>query len=138
MFFKDQGHNKFWQQIQGQFLALKDVWQPQTCLIPFNWCKFKRLTPFQIVKFCWILYAEWNICQINFNCVFVFALAILNSYINFFVGNTIGILTADISLLGADALSCLCIPLSNAVVEWVFNHATSVFKMWKSCDFECV
>jgi len=23
-----QGHNKFWQQIQGQFLTLKDVWQP--------------------------------------------------------------------------------------------------------------
>jgi len=28
MVFKDQGHNKFWQKIQGQFLALKDVWQP--------------------------------------------------------------------------------------------------------------
>jgi len=28
MFFKNQGHNEFWQQIQGQSLALKDVWQP--------------------------------------------------------------------------------------------------------------
>jgi len=28
MFFKNQEHNKFWQQTQGQFLALKDVWQP--------------------------------------------------------------------------------------------------------------
>jgi len=27
-FFKDQGHNKSWQQIQGQFSVLKDVWQP--------------------------------------------------------------------------------------------------------------
>ena len=27
-FSKDQGHNKFWQQIQGQFLALKGDWQP--------------------------------------------------------------------------------------------------------------
>jgi len=36
------------------------------------------------------------------------------------------------------ALSCLCIPVSNAVVEWVFSNVTSVFKMWKRCDFECV
>jgi len=28
-------------------------------------------------------------------------------------------------------LSCLCIPVSNAVVEWVFSHVTSVFKMKK-------
>ena len=28
MFFKDQGRNKFWQQIQGQFLAHKDIRQP--------------------------------------------------------------------------------------------------------------
>jgi len=25
------------------------------------------------------------------------------------------------------ALSCLCIPVSNAVAEWVFRHVTSVF-----------
>jgi len=30
------------------------------------------------------------------------------------------------------ALSCLCIPVSNAVVEWVFSRVTFVFKMWKS------
>ena len=28
MFFKNQAHNQFWQQIQGKPLALKDVWQP--------------------------------------------------------------------------------------------------------------
>jgi len=28
MFFKNQGQNAFWEKIQGQFLALKDVWQP--------------------------------------------------------------------------------------------------------------
>ena len=28
MFFKNQGQEAFWLQIQGQFLALKDVWQP--------------------------------------------------------------------------------------------------------------
>jgi len=28
MFFINQGHNVFWEQIQGQSLALKDVWQP--------------------------------------------------------------------------------------------------------------
>jgi len=28
MFFKNQGHKDFWQQIQGQSLVLKDVWQP--------------------------------------------------------------------------------------------------------------
>jgi len=36
------------------------------------------LTPFQIVKFYWILYAKWNIWQINFNCVVGLALATLN------------------------------------------------------------
>jgi len=30
------------------------------------------------MKFCWILYAKWKIWQINFHCVFVFALATLN------------------------------------------------------------
>ena len=35
------------------------------------------------MKFCWILYAKWNIRQINFNCVFVSALATPNSYILF-------------------------------------------------------
>jgi len=29
-------------------------------------------------------------------------------------------------------------PVSNAVFEWAFSNYTSVFKMWKSCDFECV
>jgi len=70
--------------------------------------------------------------------VFVSALTTLNSYIYFCIGNTIGILTPDNSLVDAYALSCLCIPVSNAVVEWVFSHVTSVFKMWKRCDFECV
>ena len=36
-------------------------------------------TPFWMVKFCWILCAKWNIWKINFICVFVFALATLNS-----------------------------------------------------------
>ena len=41
------------------------------------------LTTLSIVKIRWILYAKWNIWQINFNCVFVFALATPNSYIIF-------------------------------------------------------
>jgi len=28
MFFKDQEHNRFLQQMQGKFFAPKDVWQP--------------------------------------------------------------------------------------------------------------
>ena len=28
MFFKNQGHNEFWWQIQGQFSVLEDVWKP--------------------------------------------------------------------------------------------------------------
>ena len=48
-------------------------------------------------------------------------------------------MTVSSSLLVATyALFCLCIPVSNVVVESVFSHVTSVFKMWKSCDFECV
>ena len=45
-----------------------------------HWCNFKRFNTIlnTVVKFCWILYAKWNIWQISFNCVFVFALATLN------------------------------------------------------------
>jgi len=32
------------------------------------WVVSSVLTPFQIVKFYWILYAKWNIWQISFNC----------------------------------------------------------------------
>jgi len=86
-----------------------------------------------------MLYAKWNIWQINFNCVFVFALATLYSYILFLYWNRIGILTNHL-LVATYFLSCFCIPVSNAVVEWVCsqNKPTSVFKMWKGCDFECV
>ena len=38
------------------------------------------------MKFCWILYVIRNVWQINFNCIFVFALATLNSYICFCIG----------------------------------------------------
>jgi len=55
----------------------------------------------------------------------------------FCVCNTIGTLTDNLPVV-AYALSCLCISVSNAFAEGVFSHVTSVFKMWKSCDFECV
>jgi len=48
------------------------------------------------------------------------------------------LILTDILLVAAYALFCLCIPVASAVVEWVFSHVISVFKMWKSCDFECV
>jgi len=81
-----------------------------------------------------------NIWQINFNCVFVFVLATQNSYICFYIINTIDILTADNLLVAAYASSCLCIPVSNAVVEWVCSSVTSVFKMEKlfACFLSCV
>jgi len=101
--------------------------------------KSSVLTPYQIVKLCWILYAKWNIWQVNFNCVFVFALATLNNSILFLHWqHQWHPYTTENLLVATYALSCLCIPVSNAVVEWVFSHVTSVFKMWKSCDFECV
>ena len=45
-----------------------------------HWCNFKRFNTIlnTVVKFCWILYAKWNIWKISFKCVFVFALATLN------------------------------------------------------------
>jgi len=54
----------------------------------------------------------------------------------FCIGNTFGILSDNL-LVATYVLSCFCIPVSNTVVEWVFNHDTSVFKIRKSCDFEC-
>jgi len=51
---------------------------------------------------------------VNFN--FVFALATLNSYIYFCIGNVIGILT-DQLLVATYSLSRLCILVSSAVVE---------------------
>jgi len=89
------------------------------------------------MKFFWILYAKWNNWQINLN-------VFLHSYYQhqiaifyFCIGNTIGILTDNV-LAATYNLSCLWIPVSHAVVEWFFSQVTSVFKMWKSCDFECV
>jgi len=64
-------------------------------------------------------------------------LATLNSYIYFYIGNTIGILTDNL-LVATYASSCPCILVSNVVVEWEFSHVTAVFKMRKSCDFKCV
>jgi len=43
------------------------------------------------------------------------------------IGNTTGILTNNL-LVAIYALPYLCIPVSNAVVESVFSHVTSVFK----------
>ena len=53
------------------------------------------------------------------------------------IGNTVGILKDNL-LVATYALSCLCIPVSNEVAEWVFSDVTSMFKMWNSSDIECV
>ena len=79
-----------------------------------------------MVKICWSLYAKSNVWQINFNCVVVFALVTLSSYIYFCIGNKIDIVT-DNFLVATHALSCPCIPVSNAVVDWVSSHVSSVF-----------
>jgi len=84
------------------------------------------------------LYAKWNIWQINFNLIFVFALATLNSYAYFCIGNTIGILTDNLLVATVHMLCLVFAFLSNAVIEWIFSHVTSVLKMWKICDYECV
>jgi len=64
-------------------------------------------------------------------------LATPNSYIYLCIVNTIGIVTDNL-LVASCALSCLCIPVSNAVAEWVFSVVTSMFKIWSSSDLECV
>jgi len=71
----------------------------ETPLKNFNFKRFNRILNSVI---CWILYAKWNIWQINFNCAFVFALERLNSWI--------GIVTDNL-LVATYALSCLCIPV---------------------------
>jgi len=53
----------------------------------------------------------------DFNCVFAFALALLNSYIYFYIGNKIDILTADNLIVAAYALSCLRIPVSSEISD---------------------
>jgi len=50
-----------------------------------------------------------------FQLCFCFALATLNSHIYFYIGNIIGIFTADNLLVAAYALSCLCIPVSSEI-----------------------
>jgi len=65
-----------------------------------------------------------------------FALATLNSYIYFCIGNKIGNLTDY--LLHMLCLVFACGTYCNAVAEELFRHVTSVFKMRKCCDFECV
>jgi len=56
-----------------------------------------------------------EIFDIDFKCAFGFALATLNSYIYFCIGNKIGIL-ADNFLVATYAVF-LCTPVSNAVAE---------------------
>ena len=105
-----------------------------------NVCNISFLPFYLAVIFITRLFSTSAFRVPNFNCVFVFALATLNAYIHLCIGNTIGILSDNL-LVATYALSCLCIPVYNAVAEWVFSHVshvTSVFKMWKSCDFECV
>jgi len=53
------------------------------------------------------------------------------------MGDAICILTDNL-LVATYAVSCLCIPVSNAFVETVFIHVTSAFKIRKSCALECV
>jgi len=48
MFFKNQGHNEFWYLIQGQFLALKDVWQPYS---QDNWDKLTETMLLQTFRY---------------------------------------------------------------------------------------
>jgi len=50
-------------------------------------------------------------------------MATLNTVAMFYlcIGNTTGILTDNL-LVATYALSCLCIPVSNAVVEWVVSQ----------------
>jgi len=73
----------------------------------------------------------------QFQLCFCFCSGRLNSYILFLHWNTISILTDNL-VVATYALSCLYIPVSNVVVESVFSHDTFVFRLWKSCDFECV
>ena len=57
--------------------------EKSSCHPSNNWCNFKRFNTILNMKFCCILCAKWNIWQINFNCVFLFVFATLNSYILF-------------------------------------------------------
>jgi len=100
-----------------------------------NWWNFKRFNTSLNSKILLDLIRKMKHLTDQFQLCFFFALATLISYIYFCIGNTFGIFTADNLLVAAYALSCLCIPVPNAVV---FSHVTSLFKMWKSCDFECL
>ena len=97
------------------------------------------LTSFSLVKFCWTLYAKWNVWQININCVFVFSLAALNSYVYFCIDNTTGIRTDNL-LIATYALSCLCILVFKYSCRMRIQlcYLCVLQQMWKSCDFECV
>jgi len=65
-----------------------------------------------------LIHTQNEIFGRSISTVFLFLhCAALNSYTYICVGNTIGILTADNLQVAAYALSCLCIPVSNAVVE---------------------
>jgi len=106
---------------------------------PFkNWCYFKRFNTILNSEILPNLMRKMKYLTDKFQLCFCFCVGNTKQLYFFCIGNTIGILTADDMLVAAYALSCLCIPVSNAVVKWVFSHVTSVFKMWKSCDFECV
>jgi len=91
-----------------------------------NWCDFKRFNTIPNSEILLNLIRKMKCLTYQFQLSF--CIGNTNSCIYFCIGNKIGILTDNL-LIAAYALSCLCLPVSNAVAECLFNHVTSVFKM---------
>ena len=101
------------------------------------WCNFNRFNTIPISEILLNLSRKIKYLTDQFQLRFCFCIGNTKQLYFICIGNTIGIL-ADNLLVATYALSCLCIPVSNAVAEWVFSDITFMFKMWNSSDFECV
>jgi len=60
MFFKNQGHNALSQQIQGQSLALKDVWQPYLNISTEKYMRNYRKSQRNFLSACSVVTSSWK------------------------------------------------------------------------------
>ena len=89
-------------------------------------CNFKRFNTILNSEIVLNLIGKIKYLTDQFQLCFFFTLVTLNCRIYFYIGNIIGILTADNLLVAAYALSCLCVPVSSEISGFMpYAHAQS-------------
>ena len=127
---------------------MRPFWQPclrvdkTSCHTIETWCNFERFNTLPNSKILLKLISKMKYLTDQFQtcfCFCIYNIKTLSSYILFVRWQHNWHPYRQL----ATCYICFVLSLhpavvSNAAVEWVFNYVTSVFRMWKSYDFECV